>query len=75
MTESDQKRKSYTGTWLYGEDADLFLFIIFSADTTQLEPPPVVKTPEPKIWKIFQKNKNLGAKRSKIWAFSGREVS
>ena len=43
--------------------------------TRQLElTPPVVKTPEQKIWKIFQKNKNLGAKRPKIWTFSGREA-
>ena len=49
--------------------------ILGSCATRRLElKNPVVKTPEPKIWKIFEKNKNLGAKRPKFWTLSGREA-
>ena len=34
--------------------------------TVRIKTPPLVKTPEPKIYKNFQKNKTLGAKRPKF---------
>ena len=44
--------------------------------TVQLEltPPPSLKPGVAKIYENFQKNKTMGAKRPKIWAFSGREA-
>ena len=40
----------------------------------RIKTPPSLKPGVAKIYENFQKNKTMGAKRPKIWAFSGREA-